>query len=168
MGRQREEGVACPTASRNWEVPCAAKGGQRGLNVSAGAGPPDTRGPDATRRAPGPRSQPATPWAPLHSCSHMSLDPLLPTFDPMALSLPGPDAESLRTLMCRNIRREPSKKKKKNRALRGGLVARGLAPAFPQALIPEARNRVPPGLSAPGLLLPLCGCLSRSLTLCVS
>ncbi|CAD7670533.1 unnamed protein product [Nyctereutes procyonoides] len=41
MGRQREEGVVCPTASRNWEVPCAVKGGQRGLKgagTSAGKG----------------------------------------------------------------------------------------------------------------------------------
>ncbi|KAM8932820.1 uncharacterized protein AAEQ78_019365 [Lycaon pictus] len=41
VGREREEGVVCPTASRSREVPCAANGGQRGLRgagASAGQG----------------------------------------------------------------------------------------------------------------------------------
>eukprot|EP00071_Canis_lupus_P038784 XP_022272341.1 ral guanine nucleotide dissociation stimulator-like [Canis lupus familiaris] len=33
MGREREEGVVCPTASRSREVPCAANRGQRGLRT---------------------------------------------------------------------------------------------------------------------------------------
>ena len=38
MGQEGEEEVVCPTALRNWELPCTANRGQRGLQVSAGAG----------------------------------------------------------------------------------------------------------------------------------
>ncbi|KAM8933259.1 ral guanine nucleotide dissociation stimulator-like [Lycaon pictus] len=41
VGREREEGVVCPTASRSREVPCAANGGQSGLR---GAGASAWRG----------------------------------------------------------------------------------------------------------------------------
>eukprot|EP00071_Canis_lupus_P038663 XP_022272220.1 ral guanine nucleotide dissociation stimulator-like [Canis lupus familiaris] len=37
VGREREEGVVCPTASRSREVPCAANGGQRGLRGAGAA-----------------------------------------------------------------------------------------------------------------------------------
>ncbi|CAK7296043.1 Ral guanine nucleotide dissociation stimulator [Vulpes lagopus] len=43
MGRELEEGVVCPTASRSREVPCAANRGKRGLKgarASAGKGRP--------------------------------------------------------------------------------------------------------------------------------
>ena len=110
--RLQEQGGAL----RSYQRPARAQGECRGWA-------PRHPGPDAAGRTPGPRSQPATPWAPRHSCSHMSLDPLLPTPAPMALPLPGPDAESLRTDVWEH----------QNRALRGGLVPRGLAPAFPQA-----------------------------------
>ncbi|XP_038444940.1 ral guanine nucleotide dissociation stimulator-like [Canis lupus familiaris] len=37
VGREREEGVVCPTASRSREVPCAANRGQRGLRGAGAA-----------------------------------------------------------------------------------------------------------------------------------
>ncbi|XP_072631981.1 ral guanine nucleotide dissociation stimulator-like [Canis lupus baileyi] len=37
VGREREEGVVCPTASRSREVPCAATRGQRGLRGAGAA-----------------------------------------------------------------------------------------------------------------------------------
>ncbi|XP_038415159.1 ral guanine nucleotide dissociation stimulator-like isoform X2 [Canis lupus familiaris] len=33
MGLEWEEGVICPSASRNWELPCMANRGQRGLKA---------------------------------------------------------------------------------------------------------------------------------------
>ena len=159
MGRELEEGIFCPTASKSREVPCAANRGKRGLKVSAWAGPANTRGPDGAGRTPGPRSQPATPWAPLHSCSHLNLDPLLPTPAPMALRLPGPDAESLRTDVQEH----------QNRAFRGGLVARGLARAFHPGPDPRGPGSSPAWALCTGLLLPLSVWLplSVSVSLCL-
>ncbi|XP_038445633.1 ral guanine nucleotide dissociation stimulator-like [Canis lupus familiaris] len=37
VGREREEGVVCPTASRSREVPCSANRGQRGLRGAGAA-----------------------------------------------------------------------------------------------------------------------------------
>ena len=122
MGQEGEEEVVCPTALRNWELPCTANRGQRGLQVSAGAGAIWHPGLWCGRKTPGPRSQPATPLgSPLDTCSHMSWIPLLPRLAPMALTLPGPDAESL----CTDL------EEYQNRAFRGWLVAQWFSACLP-------------------------------------
>lgn len=162
MGRQREEGVACPTASRNWEVPCAAKGGQRGLKVSAGAGAPPT--PGAPMRHEGPRVPEASlllPWpgpythAPTRVCI-----PLLPTLAPGPCPCLG-QMQSPCAQMCRNVRLEPPGE---------AWSPSGLAPAFRPGPDPAGLGSSPASgsLHQGCFSLCLCVCLSRSLSLCVS
>lgn len=71
-------------------------------------GRPNTQGPDAAKRAPGPRSQPATPpGSLLDSCFPMNLDPhLLPKLALRALPWPWPDAQSLSTYVYEYQKRD--------------------------------------------------------------
>ena len=97
-GASGRKGCSAPPPRGTGKCPAQLTEASAGSNECRGRGRPDTRVRDAARRAPGPRSQPATPLgSPLHSCSHMSLHSPAPHTCPRALPLPGPDAESLCT-----------------------------------------------------------------------